>query len=250
MGRSMTDSERISTLLASSGGGHRLLTRRQFLATSGALALSGCLGGENIESTNTAVDAVANAPDPDDPTSSTYARAGAADRPTVTYYGNWKCPYCADFSTGFLGNIVTDYVEPGDISLQFRALAYIDGEPFLGSDSPRAAQGGLGVWNVAPETYWRYHEYVFANQPPEGEEWATTNKLMSFAEEAGVTETEQLQTKIQEQAYESPIRETSQAAVDAGVSRTPTLVIDGETVNPLSDQQRTRTLIEQLADGS
>ena len=247
----MTDSKRISTLFTSSAGDHGLLTRRRFLATSGVLALSGCLGGENSESPNTDVDgAVANAPVPDDPRSTTYARAGSADLPTVTYYGNWKCPYCADFSTGFLGDIVTDYVEPGDINLRFRALAYIDGEPFLGADAPRAAQAGLAAWNVDPEIYWRYHEYVFANQPPESETWATTDKLVSFAEEAGVAETEQLRTKIQEQAYESPIRETSQEAADVGVSGTPALVIEGETVNPLSDEQRTRTLIEQLADES
>ena len=65
-----------------------------------------------------------------------------------------------------------------------------------------------------------------------------------------MAETEQLRTKIHEQAYESPIRETSQAAADVGVSGTPALVIEGETVNPLSEEQRTRTLIEQLADES
>ncbi|WP_114579598.1 DsbA family protein [Saliphagus sp. LR7] len=235
----------------STNSNYGLLTRRRFLATSGVVALSGCLGGENNESPNTDVDGpVANAPVPDDPTSATYAMTGSADQPTVTYYGNWKCPYCADFSMGFLGNIVTDYVEPGDISLQFRSLAYIDGKPFLGPDAPRAAQAGLAAWNVDPETYWPYHEYVFANQPPESETWATTDKLVSFAEEAGVTETGQFRTKIQEQAYESPIWQTSQVAADADVSGTPALIIDGETVNPLSDEQRIRTLIEQLADGS
>jgi len=247
----MADSERNATRFTSSGGERGLMTRRRLLATSGIVALSGCLGGQNNGSSNAEVDGtVANAPVPDDPASSTYAMMGSADRPTVTYYGNWKCPYCADFSTGFLSDIVTDYIEPGDISLRFRSLAYINGEPFLGSDAPRAAQAGLAVWNVAPQTYWRFHEYVFANQLPESETWATTDKLVSFAEEAGVTETEQLRTKIQDQAYESPIRKTSQAAGDAGVSGTPALVIGGETVNPLSDEQRARTLIEQLADGS
>lgn len=227
------------------------ITRRQLLATTGILALSGCLGDGNEGSATTSTDgAVANAPLPSDPTPFTYATMGSANRPTVTYYGNWKCPYCAQFSTGFLADIVSDYVKPDDISLRFRSLAYIDGEPFLGRDAPRAARTGLAVWNVNPETYWRYHEYVFANQPPESETWATTNKLVSFAEEAGVAETEQLRTKIQEQAYESPIRETSQAAADVGVSGTPALVIEGETVNPLSEEQRTRTLIEQLADES
>jgi len=218
---------------------------------SGVIAVSGCLGGKTTESLNTEVDGtVASVPIPNDPSTSTYARAGSADRSIVTYYGNWKCPYCADFSTGFLGDIVTDYVKTGEISLRFRSLAYIDGKPFLGSDAPRAARVGLAVWDVEPETYWPYHEYVFANQPPESETWATTDKLVSFAEEAGMTETGQLRTKIQGKAYESPIRETSQAAANAGVSGTPALVIDGETVNPLGDEQRTRTLIEQLADGS
>lgn len=247
----MIDNERISTSFTSFVRERGLVTRRRYLATSGAIALSGCLGGESNESPNTVVDgAVANAPVPDDPTSFTYARTGSAGRPTVIYYGNWKCPYCADFSTGFLGDIVTDYVESDDISLQFRALAHINGEPFLGPDAPRAAQAGLATWNVDPETYWRYHEHVFANQPPESETWATADKLVSFAEEAGVPETGQLRTKIKERVFESPIRETSQAAADAGISGTPALVIDGETINPLSDGQRTRTLIEQVANGS
>ncbi|MFB6200953.1 MAG: DsbA family protein [Halorhabdus sp.] len=88
------------------------------------------------------------------------------------------------------------------------------------------------------------------NQPPESETWATTDKLVAFAEEAGVTKTEQIRTKIREQAYVSATQKTSRAVVDAGVSATPALVIDGQTVNPLSDEQQTRTLIEQLTDGS
>lgn len=247
----MTNNRRNPTQPTSSGKKSGLLTRRRFLATSGVIAVSGCLGGKTTESPNTEVDGtVASVPIPNDPSSSTYAMAGSADRPTVTYYGNWKCPYCADFSTGLLGDIITDYVKPRDISLRFRALAFIDGKPFLGSDAPRAARAGLAVWDIEPETYWPYHEYVFANQPPESETWATTDKLVSFAEEAGMTETGQLRTKIQGQAYESPTRETSQPAANAGVLGTPALVIDGETVNPLGDEQQTRTLIEQLADGS
>lgn len=247
----MTANEYSIAQFASSITEASLLTRRRLLGVSGLLALSGCLGGGNEESSNTETDGrVANAPVPSDPSSYTYATAGPADRPTVTYYGNWKCPYCADFSTSFLNDIVADYVAQGDINLRFRALAYINGEPFLGADAPRAARAGLAVWNMNPKTYWRYHEYVFAEQPSERERWATTDKLVSFAERAGVTETKQIRTKLQNQVYEAPVRKTSQAATDAGISGTPALLIDGETVNPLSDQQRTRNLIEQLADES
>jgi protein-disulfide isomerase len=52
------------------------------------------------------------------------------------------------------------------------------------------------------------------------------------------------------QTYETAVRKTSEAAAAAGVSATPALVIDGETVNPLSDESRVRTLIEGLVDAA
>lgn len=54
--------------------------------------------------------------------------------------------------------------------------------------------------------------------------------------------------KITGGKYESVIEATSEAAANASVSGTPILVIGGETVNPLSEPDRTRTPIEQMAD--
>jgi len=227
------------------------LSRRQVLATGSIVALSGCLGSGGSDGPSGAKvnEDVANAPVPDSPDSFTYATTGSSTS-TVTYYGSWKCPYCAEFSTGLLGELVTDYVESGDISLQFRALAYVDDKPFLGADASRAARAGLAVWNVDPEMYWRYHEYVFANQPPESETWATTEKLVSFAESADVRNLDRVREQLDGQTYEPAVQKTSEAAAAAGISGTPTLIIDGETVNPLNDELRVRTLIEDLADGS
>lgn len=237
-----------------------MVTRRQFVAAAGSsFALTGCLGdgGPNDPAgTVTVPDApvpdgpVANAPVPDDaPDGYTYATMGSGDGPTVTYYGNWKCPYCAQFSTGFLSDVVTDYVEPGDVDLQYRALSYFDGEPFLGADAPRAARAGLAVWNADPGSYWTFHEYVMANQPPEARAWATTDTLVAFAEAAGVEGVDAVREEIESGAYEAAVMDTSDAASAAGVDSTPALVIDGEALNPLGNQERVRSLIEGLADG-
>lgn len=120
------------------------LTRRQFLAasgTAGALTIAGCLGGSS--SSGKPSGPVATAPIPKSPSKYTYAMMGTGEPPVVTYFGNWKCPACKQFDTGMLKDIVTDYVEPEKIRLQFRALAYIPGtgEPFLGPDAPRAGAG-------------------------------------------------------------------------------------------------------------
>lgn len=153
----------------------------------------------------------------------------------------------AQFSTEMLSQLVTDYVEPGTIALEFRNLAYIGGDPFLGPDAPAAGQAGLAVWNTDPASYWTFHEYVFRNQPPESDQWATAERLVEFAQAAGVSETASIRTAIQENQYDDALRATDRAASDTGVDATPTLLIDGTTVNPLGNEERTRQLIEDAA---
>lgn len=236
-------------------------TRRDLLVTAGALAVAGCSDGDSAATpttdatTATDDDPFASVPIPEDP-SSTYARAGAGD-PTVTYVGNWKCPFCAMFATGEadrpvlpLGEIVTEYVVPGDVTLAYRGLAYGgDGDPFLGPDAPRATRFGLAVWHEAPTAYWRYHEQVMANQPPESEQWATLERLAGFAREAGVADdaVAAARQRTADGTDASAVEATTSYAAEAGVSGTPTLVIDGGTYSPF-EPETTRDALASLTD--
>lgn len=236
------------------------LTRRQLLlAGSGTTAVALVVGGSVLSNDSSAgsdrstnsndeTGSVGTAPIPKSPSEFQYATMGSADAEvSVSYFGSWKCPYCAQFSTGMLPQLMTEYVEPGTIALEFRNLAYIGGEPFLGPDAPAAGQAGLAVWNTAPDSYWKFHEYVFQNQPPESDQWATADRLVEFARAAGVSETEPIRTAIQETQYEDTLRATDSAAENSGVTSTPMLLIDGTTINPLGNEDRTRQLIEDAA---
>ena len=254
---SLTFSERLS------GGGISAavtsLTRRQFLLAGGVTAAAGVAIGETALTDDTGTSTpsngssdssggnsvVATAPVPASPNEFQYAQLGSTDAEvTVTYFASWKCPYCAQFSTSMLPELVADYVEPGDIALEFRDLAYIGGEPFLGPDAPAAGRAGLAVWNTEPALYWTFHDYVFQNQPPESEQWATADRLVQFARSAGISGTEAIRTAIQENQYEDALRATGRAASNNGVDSTPILLIDGATVTPLGNEDRTRQLIE------
>lgn len=236
-------------------------TRRGVLAagvTLSTTALAGCTGifggggarpspsGDPLESP------AATAPLPDDAGDRTYAAMGTGG-PTITYFGNWKCPYCAEFAVGSdrvlsLNTIVTDYVEPGDLELEYRSVAYLpDGGTFLGPDAPRAARAGLAVWNVDVAAYWGYHETVMANQPPESEEWATTDRLVEFAETAEVTSVGEVRTAIEDGSYEDAVRANTTAFDDAGASGTPALVIDGEVHSPF-EPSKTREALDAVVE--
>lgn len=257
---SAVDSLTFTNRLSNQGVGAAVggLRRRQLLLASGVAVVGGAgamgtvLNESGPVSRNSGPASDTSSADsfivPPSPAKHRYAVTGTGDAGvTVTYFGNWKCPYCAKFSTGFLPTLVTDYVKPGKINLKFRNLTYIDGKPFLGPDTPAAARAGLAVWNNDPASYWPYHEYVLRNQPPESKQWATADKLISFAQEVGVTDSSVIRTAIQQEKYESALRATSDAATAAGLQGTPVLLVDGTTVSPF-DKKRTRRVIEDAID--
>lgn len=216
------------------------------LGTSGLIALAGCLGGSQPST-----DSVEGAPIPENPADRTYPEMGT-DGPRITYYGNWKCPVCAEFSIGSdrvlsLGTLVEDYVNPGSLRIRYRAMAYTSsGDPFLGPDAIRAARAGLAVWNVDPARFWPYYEEIMRNQPPENEHWATTDRLLSFAEDADVDSINEVRDLLEGDAYHDAVSATTEAAQQVGVDGTPLLVVDGVVHSPF-DTTRTRDALDAIA---
>ncbi len=219
------------------------LSRRRLLqvtGVTGVTALGGCLGSGKSGNSDYKIK---NAPIPKNPGKHTYAIAGTGNSgTTVQYYSNWKCPYCARFSTGFLHTVMADYVEPGKIDLEFRPLVYVNGQPWMGPDAPNAAEAGQAVWNVDPQSFWKYYEYVFSNQPSEKKQWATTDKLLSFMKKSGVNHRDTIKTQMNANKYDSQLHKVDSAAQKAGVNSTPMLVINGQTVAALNKKKVTKLL--------
>lgn len=225
------------------------LSRRALLLGGGTVLAGGAtVGGLALLDNSGGSTASEEIQIPSSPGDYRYAVAGTGDATaSITYFGNWKCPYCARFSSGFFSTLVEEYVEPGDLRIEFRNLAYFNGEPFLGADSPDAGRAGLAVWNDDPDSYWAFHHHVFGNQPPEGDNWATASRLTTMAEEAGVSDPAVVREAIEEGQYQDALDATASAATDAGINGVPALLIDGEVVSALAeDEVRTRvdTLVE------
>jgi protein-disulfide isomerase len=176
-----------------------------------------------------------------------YPALGTADT-TVTVYGNWKCPYTQEFVRNQFGALVADFVDTGDVSIEFRNVAYADGEPYLGEDAPRATEAGLAVWDIDPSSFWNYFAYVFANQPEERFEWATTDNLVRFAERADVDGLDQIRQAIRSRTYNRSVEQSAERAAELGISTVPR-VADGDSVTaPTVDPKSTRKQFERAAE--
>lgn len=189
---------------------------------------------------------VSDAPIPSEVSDLRYPTLGTADA-TLTLYGSWKCPYTREFVGRQLGTLVDEFVRPGDVSLRYRSVAYRDGEPFLGPDAPRAAQAGLAVWDVSPDSFWSYFAYVFENQPQERFEWATTDALVRVAERAGAKGLDRIRRATRTGAYATSVRRTVTRADELGISTVPRVAYDGSVTAPTVDPETTRRQFERAA---
>lgn len=190
----------------------------------------------------------ADAPMPETPGDHRYATMGRpSDSPTAVLFGSWKCPFTREFVVTQLDGIVEEFVRPGEIALRFRDIAYRSGEPFLGPDAPRAGRAGLGVWQADPRRYWAFFAYVFANQPPEREAWATEDALLTFADAAGIDETEAVEEAIRGTRFESALLATRSRADELDLRAVPRIVLGGEVTAPTVDRESTRAQFEAVA---
>lgn len=177
-----------------------------------------------------------------------YPTMGDADE-TLTVYGSWKCPYTREFVLTQFPSLVDEFVRSGDVSVQFRSVAYRGGEPFLGVDAPRSTRAGLAVWETDPESFWEYFTYVFANQPQERYRWGKPALLTRFAGAADVSDPSEIrQAASDESAYESRIEQTLTDADENDIWTVPRIVYDGEVTAPTLDAESTREQFEAAAD--
>lgn len=226
-------------------------TRRGLLATVGGaanLGLAGCSDladgngtpanptetatgspteGETVADSNAVVSLGVIATDTD------YAVLGSEDASqTAKLYGGWKCPYTKEFVDDMFPPIVDEYVAPGDLTVEFRAVRFQADESW-GDDEPRANRAGLAVWHEAPEQFPAYVETLYSNQPSEQTEWATVEKLVGFAEQAGIEETQPIEESITAGEHAALWKDTMDVVEEKGIEGIPRFELGGEITAPI-----------------
>jgi protein-disulfide isomerase len=155
---------------------------------------------------------------------------GEATAPVkVAVYEDFMCPFCGQFEAAG-GDLLKQYVDRGDVEVEYRVISFLDGQS-NGTDYSTRAMSALGVVldTTGPEAAKKFHDLLFENQPEEGTDGPSDDELVSYAVEAGAREAD-VRPAIEDRKFEQWVKNASDAASKGGINSTPTVLVDGKKV--------------------
>jgi len=154
---------------------------------------------------------------------------GKASAPvSIVEFGDYKCPYCKQFTQSYVPNIKKDLVNTG------KAKFYFINFPFIYDDSKRAAGFAETVYKeLGNDTFWKFHEALYKAQP-DGEEYEKkdvyteaflTNLLKDIASQDQVNK---VLDAFHKEEYNDALAEDEKQVNKAGIIQTPSVFINGK----------------------
>ncbi|MGI0088610.1 MAG: thioredoxin domain-containing protein [Nitrosotalea sp.] len=139
---------------------------------------------------------------------------------TIVEFGDYQCPKCDAWFKNEEPAIQSNYIDTNKAKLY-----YVD-FPFLGADSPVAAQAAHCAGDQGK--YWEYHDYLYANQQGVQSGWASADNLKSYAATLGL-DTAKFNSCLDSGKYADAVSHNKDIGVSKGIQGTPAFFIIGPT---------------------
>jgi len=136
---------------------------------------------------------------------------------TIVKFGDYQCEACYHWFHNTRSTLIDNYIETGKAKLVFVDL------PFLGRDSPKAAQASYCAEDQGK--YWEYHTtlYNFQDGPPDSG-WADRDRLNSFAFSLDM-DIDEFNECMDSSKYVQRVKANYNEAVKNDAQSTPTFII-------------------------
>ena len=148
---------------------------------------------------------------------------------TLTVYEDFQCPACRNFEQ-LNAEQIDRWLDAGTVKVEYRPIAFLD-RASTDDYSTRALNAAATVLDLAPAGFRTFHDALYAEQPAEGGPGLTDERLLRLAVAAGAPEAP-AKADIDGLRFKAWTAKVTDDASKAGVSRTPTVIVDGK---PLAD---------------
>ncbi|MHA7271434.1 DsbA family protein [Arthrobacter sp. HLT1-20] len=151
-------------------------------------------------------------------------QASATGEPiqTVVYF-DFMCPFCGAFEKQF-GPQLKSLASEGKITVEYRALGFLDRFSSGTNYSSRAGAAAACVADKSPEKYQAFLDVLFVNQPAENSKGLDNATLKKYATEVGAAD---ISSCVDAKTFRPFMANTTGLATNHGVTGTPTVFMDG-----------------------
>jgi protein-disulfide isomerase len=152
----------------------------------------------------------------------------------IKIYIDYQCPICAIFELPNSEQL-ENWVSTGAATMEIHPLSFLDGRGSPNAFSSRAANASLCVADYSPDNFFAYNTRLFQSQPAEGASGPENSELIAFAQEVGVTNTEEVSNCINSKMFGSFIKDATERALSEpipgtqqSVTGTPAIFVNGQ----------------------
>jgi protein-disulfide isomerase len=159
----------------------------------------------------------------------TYGKASAAN--TLDVYEDFRCPVCAKLEKAD-GEVIRKLADDGTYKIQYHMASFLDAN--LGGKGSKAALAATGAaLNEGVDKFKKFHDVLYANQPAEeqNDSFGDVNHLLDLAGQVPGLKTPAFVKAVKDGTYAPWVSKVSAAFDRSGVTGTPTLKLNGQTLN-------------------
>jgi protein-disulfide isomerase len=156
-----------------------------------------------------------------------------ADVVDIQIYYDYLCPNCGVFEERN-GDQIREWIGNEAATVEYHPIAIFTAKSQGTQYSLRAANAAACVAEYAPDSFFAFHESLFADQPAENSPGFTDEELIALGAEAGATGS-RFESCVTDQRFRRWVNEATQRALAgpitgsdiAKVESTPTIIVNG-----------------------
>jgi protein-disulfide isomerase len=147
---------------------------------------------------------------------------GRVDAPVVmAEWGDFQCPFCRLYATRTEPALLQQYVDSGQVRVEWHDFAYLGPESVLAARAARAA-GRQG-------RFWEFHGALYADQPAENRGLVTDASLEATAGRLGL-DVDRFRRDAADPAIADAVRADQEEGARLGVGGVPSFVVGDQLI--------------------